>query len=49
MTEEAKSDNTDADIGTYKQETDAFNIGYTVGGLTFEREASTDNVTKLQC
>jgi hypothetical protein len=42
--EESKHDNSDADIGTYKQETDALNIGYTVGGLTLGfQEASTDN------
>ena len=42
--EESKHDNTDADIGTYKQETDALNIGYTVGGITLGfQEASTDN------
>jgi len=46
--EESKHDNTDADIGTYKQETDAINIGYTVGGLTLGfQEASTDNANHV--
>jgi len=48
ITEEQKSDNTDADIGTYKQETDAFSIGYSIGGLTFGfQEASTDNANQV--
>ena len=46
--EESKHDNTDADIGTYKQETDAINIGYTVGGITLGfQEASTDNANQV--
>ena len=46
--EESKHDNTDADIGTYKQETDAISIGYTVGGLTLGfQEASTDNANQV--
>ena len=46
--EESKHDNTDADIGTYKQETDAISIGYTVGGLTLGfQEASTDNANHV--
>ena len=47
--EESKHDNTDADIGTYEQETDAFNIGYTVGGITLGfQEASTDNANHVK-
>ena len=46
--EEKKHDVTDADIGTYKQETDAINIGYTVGGITLGfQEASTDNANQV--
>jgi hypothetical protein len=46
--EEKKHDVTDADIGTYKQETDALSIGYTVGGLTLGfQEASTDNAGQV--
>jgi hypothetical protein len=46
--EESKHDTTDADIGTYKQETDAINIGYTIGGLTLGfQEASTDNAGQV--
>jgi len=46
--EEKKHDVTDADIGTYKQETDALNIGYTVGGITLGfQEASTDNANQV--
>ena len=48
MTEEQKHDVTDADIGTYKQETDAINIGYTVGGITLGfQDASTDNANQV--
>jgi hypothetical protein len=47
--EESKSLNTDADIGTYEQETDALNIGYTVGGITLGfQEASTDNANLVK-
>ena len=47
--EESKHDVTDADIGTYEQETNAFNIGYTVGGLTLGfQEASTDNANQVK-
>ena len=47
--EESKHDVSDADIGTYEQETDAFNIGYTVGGLTLGfQEASTDNANHVK-
>jgi hypothetical protein len=46
--EEKKHDVTDADIGTYKQETDAINIGYTVGGITLGfQDASTDNANQV--
>lgn len=49
LIEESKHDNTDADIGTYKQETDAINIGYTVGGITLGfQEASTDNANHVK-
>ena len=48
VTEEQKHDVTDADIGTYKQETDAINIGYTVGGITLGfQDASTDNANQV--
>jgi hypothetical protein len=47
--EESKHDTTDADIGTYEQETDAINIGYTVGGITLGfQEASTDNANHVK-
>lgn len=47
--EESKHDVTDADIGTYEQETDALNIGYTVGGITLGfQEASTDNANHVK-
>jgi len=49
ITEEQKGDHTDADIGTYKQETDALNIGYTIGGITLGfQEASTDNANQVK-
>jgi hypothetical protein len=48
LIEESKHDPSDADIGTYEQETDAINIGYTVGGLTLGfQEASTDNANQV--